>query len=47
MGQLTLNAIFTIEADSETPLQVHEGKSIFNVPSGKLIIPRTVMLLEN
>ena len=37
MGQLTLNAIFTIEADIETPLQVHEGKSIFNVPSGKLI----------
>ena len=37
MSQLTLNAVFTIEADIEVPLQVHEGKAIFNVPSGKLI----------
>ena len=37
MSQLTLNAVFKIEADIETPLQVHEGKSIFNVQSGKLI----------
>ena len=37
MSQLTLNAVFTIEADIEVPLEVHEGKAIFNVPSGKLI----------
>ena len=37
MSQLTLNAVFTIEADIEVPLQVNEGKAIFNVPSGKLI----------
>ena len=37
MSQLTLNAAFKIEADIEVPLHVHEGKAIFNVPSGKLI----------
>ena len=37
MSQLTLNAAFKIEADIEVPLQVNEGKAIFNVPSGKLI----------
>ena len=37
MSKLTLNAVFTIEADIEVPLEVHEGKAIFNVPSGKLI----------
>ena len=37
MSQLKLNAAFTIEVDIEIPLQVHQGKSIFNVPSGELI----------
>ncbi len=37
MSQLKLNAAFTIKADIEIPLQVHQGKSIFNVPSGELI----------
>lgn len=36
-----MNAAFTIEADIEIPLQVHKGKSIFNVPSGKLIDSKT------
>ena len=34
---MTLNAVFTIKADIKVPLEVHEGKAIFNVPSGKLI----------
>ena len=41
MSQLTLNAAFKIEADIEVPLQVNEGKAIFNVPSGKLIDHKT------
>ena len=41
MNQLLLDAIFKIEADIEVPLQVNEGKAIFNVPSGKLIDHKT------
>lgn len=37
MSQPALNAVFSIEADIEAPLHVTDGKSIFNVPSGKLI----------
>ena len=37
MSKLELSLKFKIVADIEAPLQVHEGKAIFNVPSGKLI----------